>query len=319
MAGDATGKARRQSEGPNADGTTRTTAIRCGADEAHAFPRMGPGLASGVLKLRVRAKRLRLRTGKRSARRSGRRSPGPGFPQLRQVGALDRMLSSRGSETMIVRTLIKTGFCIALASAALPALAQPALTLNVEPAGSGWVASFPNSADIVAGVEVTVTATPEPGFQFVGWTGDVESEHSSMSFELNDNTQLTAVFQEISFPEGTELHQLTAFVEPSGAGSIVREPALFDYADGQQVTLNAYAGQGFVFAGWSGDLPEGADPMDATLVLTMNDSLDVRANFSAGLVLDEDDAAAGCGAVGIVPMGALMLLMLALRLGNLKG
>ncbi len=211
---------------------------------------------------------------------------------------------------------IRASFCVALASAAFAAdaRAQATLTLNVAPEGAGYVARFPNASEFTSG-DVTVTATPANGFEFVGWTGDVESTDSSMTFELAGDTQLTAVFQEAEHEEGTELFTLQAFVEPSGAGTIVRDPALFEYEEGDQVTLEAYAGQGFVFTGWTGDLPEGADPNSSTLVLDMNANLSVRANFSAGLVLGEDDSAA-CGSVGVVAMGALFTLMLSMKLGS---
>ncbi|HRX84164.1 MAG TPA: hypothetical protein P5572_04015 [Phycisphaerae bacterium] len=215
---------------------------------------------------------------------------------------------------------IRASFCVALASAAFAAdaRAQATLTLNVEPAGTGFVGRFPNASDFVDGDDVTVTATPAPGYEFVGWIGDIESADSSMTFPMAEDTELTAVFAELEYDEGTVLHTLTAFVEPSGAGTIVRDPALFEYAEGNEVTLTAYAGEGFVFTGWSGDLPEGADATDPTLVLTMDADLDVRANFSAGLVLDGEDGnnTTACGATGVVAMTVLCTLMLSMKLGR---
>jgi len=205
---------------------------------------------------------------------------------------------------------------IALASAALPALAQPALTLNAEPADTGYVARYPNASDYVAGEEITVTATPAPGFEFVGWVGDIESDYSSFTFVPTADTTLTAVFAESTIPDGVDAFGLSAFVEPSGAGTIVRDPALFEYADGTEVTLHAFAGEGFVFTGWSGDLPEGADAENPELVLTMTDNLSVRANFSAGLVLDDESGKTVCGSVGAVGMLMLMGAMLTLKLSR---
>jgi hypothetical protein len=228
-------------------------------------------------------------------------------------------------------TMFRTQVCIALASAACASLAyaQPNLTLAVEPEGSGFVARFPGAIDFEAGDIVTVTATPEPGFEFVGWVGAVESPDSSVMFQLNEDAELTAVFQEIVHEEGVELFALTAFVEPSGAGSIVREPALFDYEDGQEVTLQAFAGEGFVFTEWSGDLPEGVDPSDPVLVVAMSDNLDVRANFAAGLTLQDgadadtngvepggDSESAPCGSMGALGLATMFGLMLSLKLGR---
>lgn len=217
----------------------------------------------------------------------------------------------------IVRTAIVTAVAVVAFTAS--AQAQSVLTLNVEPEGSGYVARFPGADGFVDGNDVTVTATPEPGYEFVGFEGDVESTDSSITFTLSEDMTVTAVFQEVTHEDGVELYQLSAFVEPSGAGTIVRAPALFDYEDGEEVTLEAYAGEGFVFTGWSGDLPEGESGENAVLVLSMTGDLDVRANFSAALTVDEGDegdGTAACGSIGAVGMGALVAMMLSLKLGR---
>lgn len=212
-----------------------------------------------------------------------------------------------------------TGVCVAIASATLAsaASAQYTLELQVSPPGAGVAASFPNATEIAEGEIVTVTATALDGYEFAGWEGDIVAAESSFAFEMVDHTTLTAVFVE----SPGEQFKLTAFVDPSGAGTIVRDPADVGYSAGTVVTLSAFANPGFAFTGWSGDLPADADPSSATLNVTVHGDLDLQATFAAASTLaDGDDdagaAGAGCGAVGILPLGLALGLMLSMKLSR---
>ena len=132
-----------------------------------------------------------------------------------------------------------------------------------------------------------------------------------------DDTALTAVFVEATNGDYT----LTAFVDPSGAGTIVRDPVQEAYAEGDVVTLSAFANPGFVFTGWAGDVPEDADLTSAVLVLAIAGDTDVYATYSVASTLDDGDGTdvpegTACGAMGIVGMGALFGLMLSMKLGR---
>ena len=204
------------------------------------------------------------------------------------------------------------GICMAIASAmsTTPVLAQLVLEIESEPPEAGIVGSYPNLSTFVEGEFVTVTATAAEGFEFAGWEGDIAASESSMTFEMIADTYLTAVFI-----EAVGEYALTAYVDPSGAGTIIREPAEFTYAEGAEVTVTAYAGEGFVFTGWTGDVPEGADADSPALTLTMDADVDVRATFAAGLALDDENDAAGgpCGCVGVVGWGLLVSMMLMMK------
>ena len=193
-----------------------------------------------------------------------------------------------------------------------PVWAQFTLNVDSDPADGGVTAVFPNDGPYDDGTEVTLTATPADGFTFAGWEGDVVASESTITILMTDDTNLTAVFTAAA-PAG---HTLTAFVDPSGAGTIVRDPADFTYADGAQVTLTAFAGEGFVFTGWSGDVPAGADPLSTELSLVMTDDLNVSASFAAAQELVDSAAGAGaCGAMGLAGLGLMMSLMAAQYVG----
>ena len=52
-----------------------------------------------------------------------------------------------------------------------------ALTLNVNPAGSGAITKVPDQETYAAGTPVALTATPSPGYHFLNWSGDVPAGH----------------------------------------------------------------------------------------------------------------------------------------------
>ncbi len=230
-----------------------------------------------------------------------------------------QMTSRKGELTMKYHRVQAMGIYATLISLlmASSAWAQSSVSLDVEPADGGYVAQFPGADELVDGGEVTVTATPADGYEFVGWEGDIETTASSFTFILSGDTALTAVFQPVV---ADVTYLLTAYVEPSGAGTIVRDPALFEYPEGAEVTLTAYADEGFVFAGWTGDLPAGTDASDPVLVVTMDGDVDIRANYSAGLRTDDETpGTAACGATGFASLGLLFGMMMMMKLGRSRG
>jgi uncharacterized repeat protein (TIGR02543 family) len=196
---------------------------------------------------------------------------------------------------------------------AAPALGQYVLDLSASPEEAGVVASFPLAADVVEGDEVTVTATAHDGWVFAGWQGDISSDASSLTFPFTGDTTLVAVFVE----DVGEGYQLTLLNEPSGAGTLVRDPVQEAYYDNEQVTITVYPTDGFVFTGWAGDLPEDADPNSTVLTVTMDQNRDIYATYSAASTVDETGTDGGaCGAIGVVGFGSLLSMMFVLRLGR---
>jgi len=201
---------------------------------------------------------------------------------------------------------------LAVVGLAGPAFGQFSLTVTADPADGGSTAVFPQQASYDDGDEVTLTATPAEGFEFVGWAGDITATESTIAILMTDDTELTAMFAEAAPATFT----LTAFVDPSGAGTIVRDPAEFEYENGAEVMLTAYAGEGFVFSGWSGDLPIGADATNPELTVTMTGDLNIEALFAAGQQLDDGNGvSAGCGAMGLAGFGLMLSLMAAQYIG----
>lgn len=66
------------------------------------------------------------------------------------------------------------------------------ITVNASPPEGGSVG--PSSGSYEEGTEVSVEAIAADGWEFVNWTGDMESEENPLTFEITGDTELTANF-----------------------------------------------------------------------------------------------------------------------------
>ncbi|MEZ4620970.1 MAG: InlB B-repeat-containing protein [Caldilineaceae bacterium] len=128
-----------------------------------------------------------------------------------------------------------------------------ALTINVT--GSGTVSKAPDKTEYADGDVVTLTAVPAEGWAFVGWSGDLSGNANGASITLDSDKTVTANFK--------QTYQLTVTTE--GQGSVSRTPDQALYVDGDQVSLQATAAEGWEFVGWAGDLTGAVNPMTVTM------------------------------------------------------
>lgn len=178
-------------------------------------------------------------------------------------------------------------------------------SLTVQVAGAGVVRSDPVGIDCGAdcgerydhGTMVTLTAAPDAGSNFAGWSGPCSGTGDCV-LTIDRALSVGASF-------GTPRSFLTVTVD--GAGSVTSVPAgidcgtdcIEDYDPGRQVTLTAAPATGATFTGWAGDCGGIGD-----CTVTMDGDRDVRASFvldqyDLTVVLDGD---AG-GRVTSLPMG----------------
>ena len=128
------------------------------------------------------------------------------------------------------------------------------------------------------GTVVDLVATPDAGFHFVEWIGDVDTisnvTSATTTITVNGDHEITAEFMEDVEEEDT--FELTINIEGSGSVSIT--PDLEVYADGTDVTIIATADSGWEFSHWTGDHPAGeSDEIEITLV--MDDDKTLTAHF----------------------------------------
>ncbi len=123
-----------------------------------------------------------------------------------------------------------------------------------------------------------LTATPELGWQFDGWSGDCTGSMRETTVAMDADKSCTATFSQLP----GQLFTLT--VTTAGNGHVTSAPAGIDcgadcsqlYTDGTLVTLTAAPDPGFRFDGWSEDCA-GTEP-DAQV--TMNADRTCHASFS---------------------------------------
>jgi len=82
------------------------------------------------------------------------------------------------------------------------------LTTTVNPSGGGTITRSPNAMQYAGGTDVSLTATPASGNDFVGWTGDASGTANPKTVRILADTTVTANF----VPHGS-----------GGSGTILRE------------------------------------------------------------------------------------------------
>jgi hypothetical protein len=74
------------------------------------------------------------------------------------------------------------------------ASASSQVSLDATTVGQGSVSASPDLSTYAVNSEVTLTATPEAGWRFVGWSGDVISTANPLELLMADDTDVTATF-----------------------------------------------------------------------------------------------------------------------------
>jgi hypothetical protein len=170
----------------------------------------------------------------------------------------------------------------------------PKSTLTVTPAGTGTgtVTSSPTaincgatcSADFDSGTIVTLTAKPDPGDAFAGFSGGgCSGSATTCAVTLSSSQTVTATFTALPPP-----HVLTVTPAGTGTGTVTSNPTGINcgttcsgnFNDGTIVTLTAVAANGSTFAGFSGGGCTGTGP--CTVTLTSDTT--ITATFTATVV-----------------------------------
>jgi len=140
------------------------------------------------------------------------------------------------------------------------------LTICCSEGGSATPAT--GDHDYAEGTVVDITATPDAGWEFDSWTGDVaDSSQATTTVTTDGDKTVTANFSRI-------MHTLT--MQVSGGGSITPIAGDHDYAEGTVVDITATPVVGWEFDSWTGDV---ADPSQASTTVIIDGDKTVTANF----------------------------------------
>jgi hypothetical protein len=118
--------------------------------------------------------------------------------------------------------------------------------------GQGTTSPAPGTTSVSGGTTISVTAIPSTGYAFSQWTGDVSGTANPISFQVNSNMNVQAVFNQVPVtlptPSG-ETYQLT--VSTQGQGTTNLAPGTYAIQANQQVTMTATPAAGWTFRSWS--------------------------------------------------------------------
>ena len=119
----------------------------------------------------------------------------------------------------------------------------------------------PTTGSFNAGTQVSITATPNSGYQFTSWSNG--STTNPVTVTLNSNTTITANFEVL-------INSYTLTVVSTDGGSAT---GAGEYNEGTEVTLTATASEGYRFTGWSDGSTE------ESITITLNSDTALTANF----------------------------------------
>ncbi len=158
-----------------------------------------------------------------------------------------------------------------------------ALTVVKSGSGSGVVSSSPSgincgtscTASFNDGTTVVLTATPQAGSLFDGWSGACTGK-GTCTVSMTQARSVTANF--------SAEYSIEVIIFGDGDGRVTSSPPGVDcvsicyvsFPAGASVTLTAHPAIGSSFSGWRGD----CDGSDASCVLTMNKGHSIVATFS---------------------------------------
>ncbi len=147
-------------------------------------------------------------------------------------------------------------------------------TLTMAVNGNGTTSPSAGEHSYAEGTVVDITATPDEGWQFNNWTGDVANPNSaSTTVTMDKNKTVTANFSQV----GVTTYTLTIGV--SGNGTTDPPAGEYIYAEGTVVAITATPDEGWQFDSWTGEV---ANPNAASTTVTMDKNKTVTANFSQG-------------------------------------
>jgi enterochelin esterase-like enzyme len=152
-------------------------------------------------------------------------------------------------------------------------------TFNVEafssPVAGGVVSG---SGEYNEGTDVTLTATPNEGYEFLNWTKD--------GFEVSENQTLTlSVTEDLNLQANFKLIPsfiVNAVSLPSNGGTIAGAGT---FNEGTEITLTAISNEGYEFIGWTDN---GAEiSAESSLSINVSENINLQANFKLLTGIDE--------------------------------
>jgi len=161
-----------------------------------------------------------------------------------------------------------TNFCVT--QIYVPANRLYTLNLSADPVSGGMAEKFPNKTKYECDIPVTITATPNTGYKFIGWEGDFSGDkmQNPKTFYMDTDRSIVAKFMVDSF-------NLDVRVSPLGAGKIIIadqivQDGIYRFRNGTNVPIAFIPDKCYNFDGWSGDTTIPKEKIDIVVNIWKN-------------------------------------------------
>jgi uncharacterized repeat protein (TIGR02543 family) len=238
-----------------------------------------------------------------AAMRSKDHLPGSGWTEVAETYAGDagstagaslaqRLVASAGAVS-VNGSFSGTSDWAVVAAEVLAGSAPPAspVTLTVTPSTGGSVTLNPPGGSYSVGTTVTLTAVPNPGYAFSGWSGALTGAANPATLVMDTHKSVGASF--------SPAVQYTVTVQPTAGGSVSLSPSGGVYPSGTLVTVTAVPAAGYRFGSWGGALSGTSNP--TTLLVDSNKT--ISANFVRQYSVTTSST--GSGSVVLSPAGGV--------------
>ncbi len=148
------------------------------------------------------------------------------------------------------------------------------LKILINPSNAGSVIKNPDKYGYEFGDAVTITAIPDTGWKFAGWSGDHGGNNNPAIISIRNHMSITANFEQ-------KTYTLMTYVTPSGTGNIIKSPNKAKYTYGEVVVCTAIANpdSSYKFNHWSGDI---SDTVKSVSLIMARDKT-ITAHFSSSV------------------------------------
>ena len=147
------------------------------------------------------------------------------------------------------------------------------LSVNIQGEGKVLeeVVDAGRKTDYNSGTTVKLTAQPYEGWEFVSWTGTIESTEKSVQILLGEQGEVTATFEK-------KKYAIKFSAEEGGAVSNVGG----EYTYGSNLSIEAFPDEGYAFSHWSNDSEE--NPINISMI---DEDQDIIAYFTNDLTIQD--------------------------------
>jgi hypothetical protein len=139
-------------------------------------------------------------------------------------------------------------------------------TIDITIDGNGYVEKIPDNPTHHCGSNVTLTAIPDPGWDFSYWSGDLSGSNNPEYIIMNSDKTVTAHFTSGEYKININIE---------GNGVVIKNPNHNTFPYGEEVELTAISDNGWKFDHWSGDLAGENNPE----IIFIDGNKDLTAHF----------------------------------------